>query len=132
MTVTPLQQRRMIAITVNLCKFPIAQLFLKPVDQSECPDYYKTIKRPMCLELVRQKLQDGTYQTAEQWKADINLIWKNGKSYNQETTVFFKMAEELRLVFQSMADTVPRTETEAWVLNLRKYQAKLTDMVQYL
>jgi hypothetical protein len=47
--------------------------------QNEFPDYYETIKHPMSLEMVRDKLDRGQYTTLGQVTTDMGTIWNNAK-----------------------------------------------------
>ncbi|KAG2469537.1 TIF1A factor, partial [Polypterus senegalus] len=60
--------------------------FQEPVPPSIVPDYYKIIKRPMDLSLVRRKLQRRNthhYQKPEDFVSDIRLIFKNCAEFNE-------------------------------------------------
>lgn len=43
------------------------QIFDRPVDGKLVPDYYNVIKKPMDLGTLKQRLQDGYYQTPQQF-----------------------------------------------------------------
>jgi hypothetical protein len=47
--------------------------------QKQFPDYYETIKHPMCLDDVRQKLDKQEYETLKEVTADIGQIFINAK-----------------------------------------------------
>ena len=47
--------------------------------QRAFPDYYETIKVPMSLEIVHQRLEDGSYDTLKAVVADIGQIFNNAK-----------------------------------------------------
>lgn len=47
--------------------------------QRQFPDYYETIKHPMSLEQVQQKLDALSYQTLRDVTNDIGQIFNNAK-----------------------------------------------------
>ncbi|OQR90451.1 ATPase [Thraustotheca clavata] len=56
--------------------------FLYPVDPDEVPTYYTVIKRPMDLSFMREKINDGEYDTYEAFLKDIQLIVRNANEFN--------------------------------------------------
>ena len=46
------------------------------------PDYLSIIKTPMDLEAIQKKLYSGGYSNANQFKDDVELIWRNCIQYN--------------------------------------------------
>ena len=56
--------------------------FLHPVSEALAPDYYLTIRTPMDFSTIYQKLMELQYQSIDQFKFDLNLIWRNAKDYN--------------------------------------------------
>jgi hypothetical protein len=49
--------------------------------------YPKIVKKPMCLNKVRNKVKMSLYKTPEQCFSEIQLIWDNCKLFNQEQSV---------------------------------------------
>ena len=47
--------------------------------QRSFPDYYETIKHPMCLEMVDKKLQAKGYETLKGVVTDLGQIFTNAK-----------------------------------------------------
>lgn len=56
--------------------------FLRPVSQSEVPDYYDIIKNPMDFAKIKSKLNMGSYQINEEVMRDIELVFGNCDEYN--------------------------------------------------
>ncbi|OQS00673.1 ATPase [Achlya hypogyna] len=56
--------------------------FLSPVDPDEVPTYYSVITRPMDLSFMREKVNDGEYDTYESFLKDIQLIVRNANEFN--------------------------------------------------
>lgn len=57
-------------------------LFRYPVDLDQYPDYSHIVEVPMDLSSVREELATDSYQSPQQFAADVRLIFANSKSYN--------------------------------------------------
>lgn len=66
------------------------------------PDYYEIIKDPMDLETLAINVNSGKYKTKDAFDHDLNLIFKNAKSYNQQTTIYYKSA----VLLETFAETL--------------------------
>ncbi|XP_028652371.1 bromodomain and PHD finger-containing protein 3 isoform X1 [Erpetoichthys calabaricus] len=73
-----------------------AQIFAKPVDLKEVPDYLDFISQPMDFATMRTKLEAHRYKALEEFEADFNLIVNNCMKYNSKDTVFHRAAVRLR------------------------------------
>ncbi|KAI3988320.1 hypothetical protein MKX01_012109 [Papaver californicum] len=92
-------------------------VFARPVDPDELPDYYDVIEHPMDFGTIRKKLAGGTYSNLEELENDVHLVCSNAMQYNAAETVYFKQAnsiEELaRTKFQSFRIDSEHTKAEA-------------------
>ncbi|BFZ57534.1 histone acetyltransferase [Savitreella phatthalungensis] len=79
---------------------PSAWPFVQPVNKDEVPDYYEVIKEPMDLTTMEFKLENDQYDTVEQFVYDAKLIFNNCRSYNNETTTYYKNAGRLEKVLR--------------------------------
>jgi histone acetyltransferase len=87
----------------NTCRLFLYQIqnhkqawpFLKPVDRDEVPDYYNTIKSPMDLSTMEERLEQGFYTTPQILIDDLKLIFSNCRQYNDPTTVYAKCASKM-------------------------------------
>jgi len=66
----------------DLIRDPRFRVFASPVDKEDVPDYYETVKTPMDLSLINEKIDTHQYQTARQFLQDIDLICSNALEYN--------------------------------------------------
>lgn len=46
------------------------------------PDYYQVIARPMDLDTMRIKVDQGLYATKDEFRGDVLLIQRNAREYN--------------------------------------------------
>jgi len=60
--------------------------FIRAVDASTYPDYYEKITSPMWLDEVEQRLTSGAYKNADEFRADMRLIWDNARRYSPKET----------------------------------------------
>ncbi|CDO53934.1 hypothetical protein DV113_004955 [Geotrichum candidum] len=84
---------------------PSAWPFAQPVNRDEVQDYYEVIKEPMDLSTMEQRLEADAYTSVEQFLYDARLIFNNCRSYNNETTTYYKNANKLeKFLYQKIRD----------------------------
>jgi E1A/CREB-binding protein len=78
-------------------------VFNSPVDPVELglPDYYEVIKKPMDLGTIHKKIDNGAYHAISDFRADTNLTFDNAMTYNEEGTVVYDMAKELKVKLEA-------------------------------
>jgi E1A/CREB-binding protein len=76
-------------------------VFNCPVDPVELglPDYYDIIKKPMDLGSIQKRLENGAYHSIEDFEADVILTFDNAMTYNENGSVVYTMANELKVKF---------------------------------
>ncbi|KAG0649495.1 Ankyrin bromo and BTB domain-containing [Hyphodiscus hymeniophilus] len=57
--------------------------FKKPVDPiaDNAPNYFDVVKKPMCLNMMKTKMDNGEYANGAEFHADIQLIFQNCYEY---------------------------------------------------
>ena len=75
--------------------------FTNPVDPQidNIPNYFDVVKRPMCLRVVKAKLDNGEYASGSEFEADIRLIFQNCYEYWTQDDPIFKKCEEFENYF---------------------------------
>lgn len=116
-------------ITRKLMSFPIAYMFIHPVDRLDAPDYYEKVKKPVDLSKVLSRLSENQYPTVDEWKKDVNLIWRNALTYYTGDDTMRRIAHELQDAFKKLCECIPKTELELWTLRVRKAHAKLAKLI---
>jgi len=78
-------------------------VFNVPVDPEELglPDYFDIIKNPMDLGSIQKKLEKGEYHAIKDFQADVNLSFDNAMTYNEQGSVVYDMAKELKAKFET-------------------------------
>ena len=87
-------------------KDPLAFDFLEPVDYIALNilDYPKIITNPMDLGTVKKNLLEYKYSNIKDFLEDINLIWKNCRTYNLPGSDIVKMANHCEKIFNKNLD----------------------------
>lgn len=85
----------MVTLLSEITNHPLAWPFAVPVNKEEVGDYYDVIKEPMDLSTMEQKLENDKYDTFDQFLYDCRLIFNNCRSYNAESTTYYKNATKL-------------------------------------
>lgn len=78
--------------------------FLDAVDEKYAPRYYSIIARPMDLQKMEEKLDDGEYLSFAEFKADFQLIVDNCRQYNGTDNEYTEMVGNLQEAFQMAAE----------------------------
>lgn len=126
---TPLQHKYCVKITEKISAMPIASPFLKPVNTDEVPEYLKIIKKPCDLGLVMDRLEKNEYSNVDEWKNDMNLIWKNATTFNKDGCIN-QMASELNRVFKERVAEIPKNENDEWIIKVKKAHTKYMKLIQ--
>ncbi|CAD0082428.1 unnamed protein product [Aureobasidium vineae] len=53
-------------------------------DKAVMPEYYSEIREPMAFDVLKRKLKRKKYQSLEQFMKDVDLMFNNAKSYNED------------------------------------------------
>lgn len=56
--------------------------FVNPVEEEYAPNYYSIIRKPMDLQKMEERLENGHYKTFSKFRTDFQLIVNNCKLYN--------------------------------------------------
>ena len=82
----------------ELRKHKDAAAFLEPVDWKALgiKDYPTIIKRPMDLGTVMKRLESNQYASILDVAADVDLVWSNAMTYNQDESYIYQVAADLK------------------------------------
>ena len=82
----------------ELRKHKDAAVFNDPVDWKALgiKDYPLIIKRPMDLGTVMKRLESGQYSSVLDVAADVDLVWSNAMTYNQDGSYIYNTAADLK------------------------------------
>ena len=113
----------------RLLSWKIAQPFVYPVDpkRDNAPDYYTIVTKPICFDTIRERLRTGKYESAEQFKDDIEQLCENGIRYNGSNTLYGMFCLDMRRFLRRKFSTKPTDEKDEWFKKLAKASAALRD-----
>ncbi|KAF9502340.1 Bromodomain-containing protein [Pleurotus eryngii] len=81
--------------------------FMELPNKKQWAIYYKIIKRPMCIENIFRKLKRKDYETSAEFAADVELVFSNATTFNQEHTPIWEDAVILRDYFAQLMSDLP-------------------------
>merc|ERR1712020_157484 len=73
-------------------------MFMHKPSKRDYPDYYDVISKPMDMTLIRQKMREDEYQSADALVDDVKLMFNNCKTYNVEGSDIYNNAITLETV----------------------------------
>ena len=76
-------------------------IFAEPVDISMAPDYLEKISQPMDLGSIKNKMENGAYNTHQEFAADVRLVWSNAMTYNVPGHDVYETAQTLSENFEA-------------------------------
>lgn len=89
--------------------YDIVAPFLHPVGDlvAALADYAQIIKKPIDLLMVKQRLDEGSYDDISQVTDDINLIVSNALLYNAPQDLVSTSAQQLRQLWNEKLKSLP-------------------------
>ena len=75
----------------------IATDFLKLPPKKRYPDYYVTIKKPIALDQIFDRIEKGEYEDTEMLKTDLTLMTSNAKKYNIKGSSIYEDAAAIQV-----------------------------------
>ncbi|KAF7307415.1 Transcription initiation factor TFIID subunit 2 [Mycena indigotica] len=99
---TPIDEKKCKAVLTALMKDPASAIFLRPVDpiQDGCPTYLDEIAHPMDFGTMSTKLDAHLYQTMEEFRDDVQLVFSNCRQFNPQFTFPYDCADALDNLFK--------------------------------
>lgn len=74
----------------------LALAFKSLPSREDYPEYYEIIKRPVDLKTIEERISKHRYSSAEDLMKDINTMFSNAHSFNEEGSVVYQDATELK------------------------------------
>lgn len=88
------------------------QIFSKPVDTEDAPDYYEIIKHPMDLGTMMSKIDLHRYQTAKSFLDDVSRICLNALEYNPDKTPAGRAIRHRACALKDTAEAILKVELD--------------------
>ncbi len=87
-------------VTGHLWYHEESQAFLEPVKRSDLGQYFdyylRIIDYPIDLTTIKEKIKEGQYSSVAEWRRDVDTMFKNCKSFNEETSEIYRSADKLQ------------------------------------
>ncbi|KAG1757209.1 Bromodomain-containing protein [Suillus lakei] len=77
---------QMLKDVVNKEGYICSPAFMRLPSKRHYPDYYVFIQQPICLDDIKQKIDDGLYNSLDDIRQDFDLCFSNAKKYNQKNS----------------------------------------------
>uniref|UniRef100_A0A8C5WYW1 Bromodomain adjacent to zinc finger domain protein 1A n=2 Tax=Laticauda laticaudata TaxID=8630 RepID=A0A8C5WYW1_LATLA len=90
-------------LVVELVRHDDSWPFLKLVSKIQVPDYYDIIKKPVALNIIREKVNKCEYKVASEFIEDVELMFSNCFEYNARNTSEAKAGTRLQAFFHVQA-----------------------------
>ncbi|GAB1297436.1 Bromodomain adjacent to zinc finger domain protein 1A [Apodemus speciosus] len=90
-------------LVVELVRHDDSWPFLKLVSKIQVPDYYDIIKKPIALNIIREKVNKCEYKLASEFIDDIELMFSNCFEYNPRNTSEARAGTRLQAFFHTQA-----------------------------
>ncbi|KAJ7070580.1 hypothetical protein C8F01DRAFT_1106921 [Mycena amicta] len=99
---TPIDEKKCKQLMSALMKLPESAIFLRPVDPvvDGCPSYFDEISHPMDFGTISTRLGSHLYQTMEEFRKDIELVFSNCRTFNPPATFPCDCADAAEKVFK--------------------------------
>ena len=85
-----------------------SEAFLEPVNWKKLglDDYPSIVKTPMDLKTIGRKVKSNLYSTAEQFWADVDLIWYNCQLYNHESSDVYQQSIRMQKFASNLKESL--------------------------
>ncbi|MCJ1391941.1 hypothetical protein MMC18_004808 [Xylographa bjoerkii] len=78
--------------------------FEKLPDKATMPEYFVEIREPIAIELIKRKQKRKKYQSVDHFMKDVDTMFNNAKSYNQDESQIYKDALYLQAEAHKFAE----------------------------
>lgn len=75
---------------------PLVADFDKLPDKTMFPDYYEVIENPIALDTIKKKMKRKKYANVDDALRDLNLMFENAQTYNEDDSDIYDAAVRLR------------------------------------
>ncbi|KAJ3339962.1 hypothetical protein HDU93_007625 [Gonapodya sp. JEL0774] len=101
----------------------LASMFVQLPSRIEYPDYYRVIEEPISLKEINRSIELGRYGTLDQLKRDVDLMFRNAKTYNAPKSQIYEDATQLQKFFRDEFNAAKRNLDHAPPSSARRERA---------
>eukprot|EP01044_Picomonas_judraskeda_P008940 COSAG03_NODE_1057_length_4934_cov_2.588004_2_plen_684_part_00 len=96
-----------------------SEIFMVLPDRKDLPYYYRVIKRPIDLTMIRERIDNDKYTDLWRFKEDMELMFDNARLFNSEDSLVYEDACVLNDVFNDLLEDAGLGDVKDSNLNLR-------------
>ncbi|KZF22555.1 putative RSC complex subunit [Xylona heveae TC161] len=86
----------------------VTEHFMKLPPKS-LPGYYAIIQNPMCLDMIRKRINKEEYQSVKEFRDDLRTMCNNARTFNEDASQLFQDANTIEAVFnQKLKDELEK------------------------
>ncbi|KAG4306186.1 hypothetical protein PORY_000174 [Pneumocystis oryctolagi] len=112
----------------------ISENFVRLPSKKLYPDYYELIKKPIALDMIKEKLKKGDYVSMEDIREDFLQMCNNAKRYNVTESQIYQDAQQIGRIIKSWGDEMSSfnkaEETKKLKIVHRGSQKNVSEMAQ--
>ena len=86
----------------------ISEPFMHEVNRKDYPDYYRIIKKVTSLSTVKENLVSGRIKSMGQFINQMELVFRNAQTYNDEGSLLYQDSKTLQDYFHSRMDEIKK------------------------
>lgn len=107
-------------------------MFANPVDpeRDRVPNYLQVISHPMDFGTIKKKLFENSYQSVEQWKADVELVFENTYKFHGQKAMISYLAHQLQAEFHKYSRFVSANVSADWATRLEELNNEYARLVK--
>lgn len=72
--------------------------FLFPADYSAFPDYANIVRRPVNLSVIKDKMDNGVYESPDAFAADMRTMFVNCYRWSGQSSDITRMGKKLQVI----------------------------------
>ncbi|XP_049821381.1 ATP-dependent helicase brm-like isoform X2 [Aethina tumida] len=91
----------------------LSEPFMKLPPRKEYPDYYEIIKKPIDINKILNRIEDGKYLSFLDVERDFMLLCQNAQIYNEETSLIHEDSIVLQSVFSNAKQRIETDKAES-------------------
>ncbi len=96
-----------------------SEIFMVLPARQDLPYYYRVIKRPIDLTMIRDRIDNDKYTDMWRFKEDMELMFDNARQFNSEDSLVYEDACVLNGVFNELLEEAGLGDVKDSNLNLR-------------
>jgi hypothetical protein len=130
---TSMQINQLHDLITKMERMNVFSEFIKPISNTTQfgRQYREVIKNPLSISQIKTKLSNSKYTSISDIKADFDLMWDNGKRFNQ-TGLYYIISEVGELFTNKKLKKITMQSTSDWLVKCQELTKELKIAVNEL